>query len=371
MAADPWGGSEELWSRTALDLIAQGWKVSASVPRWVPPHKRIMALAAGGVEVCFRASRYSLWKRAWRKLAWRGYDDWIVDVPQFLFQKNPVLAVLSTGTAVPPVELIELCIRMRIPFVTIGQANWEAWWPDDEQAARYRRSLPAARRCYFVSRANLQLLEKQIGCALTNAEVIWNPFNVDYNFSPAWPSDETNVLFACVGRLHPPSKGQDLLLEALATPIWMQRSWRLTFYGEGRMKNTIERLVLRLGLIDRVVFAGHAAVEDIWASNHLLVLPSRYEGLPLVLVEAMLCGRPAVATEIAGHPDLIEEGITGFLAEAPTVSSLLNALERFWARRAEAKQLGEIAANNIRRLVPPDPVSIFSEKIQQLASTNV
>ena len=104
------------------------------------------------------------------------------------------------------------------------------------------------------------------------------------------------------------------------------------------MKNTIERLVLRLGLTDRVVFAGHAAVEDIWASNHLLVLPSRYEGLPLVLVEAMLCGRPVVATEIAGHPDLIEEGITGFLAEAPTVSSLLKALERFWARRAEAKQ---------------------------------
>jgi glycosyltransferase involved in cell wall biosynthesis len=177
------------------------------------------------------------------------------------------------------------------------------------------------------------------------------------------------VRFASLGRLHPPSKGQDILLEALAAPVWADRRWRLNLYGQGRMKDSLERLVHRLGLGKRVFFAGYASVEEIWASNHVLVMPSRYEGLPIVVVEAMLCGRPVVATNVAGHSEVIEDGTGGFLADAPTVASVANALERFWERRSEAQEMGKAAAMRIRQLVPPDPVEVFSEKIRQLVKT--
>jgi Glycosyl transferases group 1 len=58
-------------------------------------------------------------------------------------------------------------------------------------------------------------------------------------------------------------------------------------------------------------------------------MPSRYEGLPIVIVEAMLCERTVVATNVAGHSEVIEDGISGFLAHAPTVASVAKALERF------------------------------------------
>jgi glycosyltransferase involved in cell wall biosynthesis len=115
-----------------------------------------------------------------------------------------------------------------------------------------------------------------------------------------------------------------------------------------------------------VIFAGLLKPEEIWASNHVLIMPSRLEGLPLAMVEAMLCGRPIIATDVGGHAEVIEDGVTGFLADAPTVQSITEALNRFWARRADAQTIGEAGAQRIRRLVPPDPVRVFSCKIKEI-----
>jgi glycosyltransferase involved in cell wall biosynthesis len=171
--------------------------------------------------------------------------------------------------------------------------------------------------------------------------------------------------------LDPSSKGQDILLEALAQPKWRDRRWRLTLYGNGPKKKGIERLVQRFALEKRVTLAGYVTrVEDIWAENYVLVMPSRLEGLPLAMVEAMLCGRPVVATDVAGHSEIVEDDVSGFLADAPTVKSMAEALERLWERRHELKLMGEVAAKNIRKCVPADPAKVFSSKIQHLLEAN-
>jgi glycosyltransferase involved in cell wall biosynthesis len=365
---EPWGGSEELWSRTALRLVAEGFPVSASVRAWSPPHQRVLSLIKHGVEVRFRPAPYPLRQRVWRRLTAPHWSPWALELQRCIGARLPGLVVLSDGAALPPVDLLELCIAKRWPFVTIGQANSEEYWPSDEYAERYRKAVPAALRCYFVSEANRLLAEKQIAHQFSNAEIVRNPFNVDFDASPAWPhlgpNDELRL--ACVARLHPPSKGQDILFEALAAAPWGQRNWRLYLYGEGSMRECLERLVQCLGLGDRVVFAGYQDVKEIWASNHVLIMPSRYEGLPLAIVEAMLCGRPVVATNVAGHSEIIEDGVTGFLADAPTVGSVADALERFWARRSNAKEIGAAASKRIRQLVPCDPTLIYSNKIKEI-----
>jgi glycosyltransferase involved in cell wall biosynthesis len=368
MGGTPWGGSEELWSQTALRLAAEGYPISASMVSWSPPHRRVLDLMERGVEVWFRPTQYPLRKRAWRRLTARHKTQSELELQRLVAARPPGLVVFSDGGPFPPIDLLELCIAKKLPFVTIGQANSDGWWPDDDIAERYRSALPFALRCYFVSKANQRLTEKQIGCELPNAEIVWNPFTVDFHASPGWPSSgpKSELRFACVGRLHPPSKGQDILFEVMAGSSWVPRNWRLYLYGEGAMRDLLERLAQRLGLCDRVVFAGHVNVEEIWQLNHVLIMPSRYEGLPLAMVEAMLCERPVVATDVAGHSEIIEDGVTGFLADAPTVRSMADALERFWARRAEAKEIGAAAAERIRKLVPADPVQIFSHKLKDL-----
>jgi glycosyltransferase involved in cell wall biosynthesis len=281
---------------------------------------------------------------------------------------QPHLVILSTGGILPPMEWLEVC-QDRWPFITVAQANSEHWWFPDEAAARYREGLRAARQCFFVSRANLRLAEKQVGGELLNGEVVRNPFNVDFNTSTSWPLkvDDGEMRLACVARLDPGAKGQDILLEALTNPVWADRAWHLTFYGDGPMRNGVERLVEQSGLAGRVTFAGYVSrVEEIWADNHVLVMPSRFEGLPLAMVEAMLCGRPVIATNVGGHSEIVEDGVSGFLADAPTPTSVGRALERLWERRDNLRTMGEAAASGIRKCVPPDPASVFAQRIRSL-----
>jgi glycosyltransferase involved in cell wall biosynthesis len=365
--ASPWGGCEELWSRAAMDLISQGVPVSASVRSWSQPHQRILELAEVGVHLYYRPTGYSLQKRLWRRMT-AGKKGWTaIEFEKFLAAEAPALVVFSESAALPAIDLLQLCISKRLPFVTISHTSSPDWWPDDELADRYREVMPMAQRCYFVSKAIQRLVEKQLGQAFPNAEIICNPFNVDRNVSLPWPPLNGSIRLACVATLHPPSKGQDILLEALADPVWRHRNWRLTFYGEGPMRDRLNRMVHRFALQDRVGFAGFVEdVEKIWAENHVLVMSSRYEGLPLTIVEAMLCARPIVATDVGGNSEIVEDGVTGFLAESATVSSMTKALERLWNKRTDLEEIGKAAAKSIREHVPADPVRVFSGKLKSL-----
>jgi glycosyltransferase involved in cell wall biosynthesis len=360
--------SEELWSRTAVELTKQGFSVSASVPGWSPLHWRVKTLKSAGVHVQLRPTQYPLWKRGWHYIFSRGKAKMALEVAKLLRTEPPKLVVLSPGFFFPPIEVIELCVSMNLPFVTIANGNHEQLWPNDEFAERYRNAFSLARRCYFVSKASLRLAEKQIGCELPNAEVVWSQYNVDFNSSPAWPILKLGgeLPLACVGRLHPPHKGQDILLEVLASPAWTNRPWHLSLYGEGPMRNSLERLTTRLGLSNRVTFAGRQPVEEIWSANQVLVLPSRCEGLPLAIVEAMLCGRPVLATDVGGNSEIMIDGVTGFLAAAPTVPILADGLERIWTNRANLENMGRAGAKRIREIVPAEPIRVFSEKIKSL-----
>jgi glycosyltransferase involved in cell wall biosynthesis len=366
---EPWGGgAEELWSRAALHLAPEGFDLAASVVASSPPHPRVQALIGRGVEMQLRPGTYPLRKRAWRALTAPGKVPVAVDAEQLIAARPPDLVVISDGAPFPPLALLEMCMNKGLPFVIIVQCNHYFWWPPDSLTERYRTAIAAALRCYFVSDANRRIAEKQIGCELSNAELVRNPFNVDFDAAPPWPQrgHDGELRFAWVGRLEPPGKGQDILFEALATPAWARRKWRLHLYGDGENRCGLERWSRRLGLSDRVVFEGRVAdVEKIWALNHVLVIPSRIEGLPLSVVEAMLCGRPVVATNVAGA-EVIEDEVTGFLAEAATVGCVGDALERFWARREDARRIGAMAAKKIRALVPQDPARVFADKLKEL-----
>jgi glycosyltransferase involved in cell wall biosynthesis len=372
MDSSPWGASEELWSQTAVELASEGFSVAAGIPAWSPLHPRVVDIQRRGVELSLRPRWVSLREHPVRWLVSRREGPTAFAVARLLAARPPALVVLSSGSVFPPIELVELCAAKTVPFVTIGQSNWDGDWFSETVAERYRAALPAARRCFFVSEGNWWLAEKQIGASLDNAEVVRNPFNVSYDAAPPWPplGPDGEWHLACVAMLHWPKKGQDILFEALARPEWKARPWRLYLYGRGSTRYNLEWLAGKLGIADRVVFAGFVDPEEIWANNHVLVMPSRFEGLPLAMVEAMLCGRPVVATDVAGHAEIVEDGVTGFLAGAPTVNDVAAALERFWERREQAEQIGKAGAQRIRQLVPRDPIRVFSENLKRLAGAS-
>lgn len=366
MGGDPWGGSEELWTRAAKLLVTQGVPVAASVQDWPQRAPKIVELVRAGVDVRFRPfNPSSLW-RARRHLS--GKSAIAFDVTHAFGSITPALVVISTGYFMPYIELVEMCVAKGWPFVTLAHSNSTSWWISDEHAARFRSVLPLARRCYFVSEASRILAERQLDYNFVDAEIARNPLLVDKNAAFPWPDDTTSLHMACVGRLDIATKGLDILLDALAKPCWRSRDWQLTLYGEGQNRYILKRLIARLELEHRVFIAGHLPIEQIWSQNHILIVPSRFEGGPMITIEAMWCGRPVVATPVGLNPEVIEDDATGFLADGVSVNALAKALERMWERRNHLREIGTLAAASIRKWLPDDPVGTFAEKIRSLAA---
>ena len=157
-----------------------------------------------------------------------------------------------------------------------------------------------------------------------------------------------------------------MLLRVLARKTWRARKLVVTFFGIGPFRESLESMAAFMG-VTRVRF--HGFVEEtatIWNDHHGLILPSRCEGLPLVVVEAMLSGRPPIVTDVAGNREVIEDGETGFLARGANEAALDEVMERAWLRRAEWRFIGQRAAESIRRRIPRDPVGVFSDKLLSL-----
>jgi len=358
MDGAPWGGSETLWCETAQRLLGLGHDVFASVAGWpqVPPALAALMGRGGVVDRRPRPTlRRRLAARAWRTVlrnpGWSSSWQSIVDF-------RPDLVCISHGATTCGLEWMQMCLREGMPYASICQANYEFWWPTDEASDAWRRAFQGTAKAFFVSRRNLALFETQLGDSLPQAEVVWNPFNVSWNASPAWTEPDPCHKLACVARLEPRAKGHDLLFEVLSQEKWRRRPIQVDLFGDGPWEQCLRRLAATWGLEGRVHFAGYAQdIEGVWESHHCLILPSRYEGLPLSVVEAMLCGRPAIVTDVAGNTEVITDNVTGFVAAAPTVALLDEAMERAWQRRGEWRQIGQAAAAAIRQRLPRDPAA--------------
>lgn len=153
------------------------------------------------------------------------------------------------------------------------------------------------------------------------------------------PPSPAPLRLLVVGRLVR-QKGVDLILEAMArTPVPLD----LTVVGDGGARPALEAQAAALGLQTRVRFAGwleRTALPDAYRAADLFVFPSRDEGMPNVVLEAMATGLPVAATDIAGNRDLVVDGETGFLLPVDDVAALTAALERLAANPDLRRRMG-------------------------------
>jgi len=352
MSGFVWGGSEELWAAMVREALGQGHQAAVSVYRFRAVAQQMKELERRGARVLTRpmprdeglkAKVNRLWNPPFRDLEAFGPE---------------VLCITQGGTFDAVQEfwsyLRFMIERYSIPYIVISQFNDDRFLLDEGTRRVASEFFGRARKILFVSAHNRLTAERQLARSLPGAEVVRNPYNLEDTSPVPWPCAERTWI-ACVARLDVWAKGQDLLFEAFSSEDWVKRDWRLRLYGEGGDLRYLKALADHFRISGYVDFKGQAAdIRDVWAENHLLVLPSRAEGTPLVLVEGMLCGRPAVVTDVGDNALWIEDGRTGFIAASPTARSIGAALERAWKTRGEWKRMGKNAHAVAQERIDPE-----------------
>jgi glycosyltransferase involved in cell wall biosynthesis len=150
-------------------------------------------------------------------------------------------------------------------------------------------------------------------------------------------------------------KGHDQVLEAFAGMHQRFPSARLLFVGDGILRNALAEMAARLGIRERVTFAGLVApdrIPEMIKAMDLLVHASLREGLARVLPQALISGCPVVSYDVDGAREVVRDGETGFLVPAESVPDLrdaiVRALSNLDAARVMARRGCELFADQFR-----------------------
>ncbi|GAB5564469.1 MAG: hypothetical protein Wins2KO_15320 [Winogradskyella sp.] len=361
-----WGGSELLWSKTAIWFANQEFNVhiikhnELEFPNWfidrLKHHQQYIK-----VEL-FKKTELSFIKKVCNrflpyKIRFRSQSK-VSEQVQYL---KPSLVVINQGFNFNGVELACGLGKLNIKYVLISQALNPGLWPSKLLREKMKLAYTKSVNNYFVSNDNLQMTEMQLGNSLHNAEVVINPFNVPFGKAD-YAELPNKYHLAVVGRYHFSSKGQDVLLRVLMQEKWKQRNLVVNFYGSGDDEENLKAIIKNFDIGNAVVH-GYTDTKMIWQQNQGLILTSRYEGLPIAIVEAMLCKRIVITTDVSGNAELLTDNINSFVAEAPMPKYVDNALERAWAKKDEWKKIGQQAYEDIVKIVPEKPEQVLGQKL--------
>lgn len=218
--------------------------------------------------------------------------------------------------------------------------------PEADDDAR-RAKIAAANFVATVSDYNRRHLAALAGLA-GQSKVVRLYNGIDLNsFAPSGDSDPTGVSILSVGRLIE-KKGFSDLIDACALLADRGTSFSCEIIGDGPLQLELGKRIGALGLADKVVLRGALPQHEVLAAMRrarVLVLPcvksttGDQDGLPTVLLEALAVGLPAISTNLAGIPEIIEPGVSGLLVEPGAPGELANAITRILASPELARRL--------------------------------
>ncbi|MFM9069067.1 MAG: glycosyltransferase [Planctomycetota bacterium] len=301
------GGAERCVTQLALGLQQRGHEVvvySLAPSPEAPRDGFVRSLEAAAVPVQFlgvRRKRHAA--AALRQLTELLRQQQPHVVQTFLFHAN----ILGTNAA-RRAGLTRIVAGLRVVdrrWLRVSLERWSSrWWQravsvsqSVDAFAETALRLPAARRLVIPNGIDLSRFTSSENGTTGTTPVDW----------PAWGIPAPAPTLVAIGRLHP-QKGFDWLIEQMPSIVHDLPNHHLLIVGEGPARASLDAQIKRLGLAARVHLAGwQANVPAILQSAAGLLLPSRWEGLPNVVLEAMAAGRPVLAAQVEGVTELLGE----------------------------------------------------------------
>jgi glycosyltransferase involved in cell wall biosynthesis len=232
----------------------------------------------------------------------------------------------------------------------------------------HRKDVVAAIRKYYPSFDAVAVLthrdKEDYGRILPDTRLVRIP-NAVHSMDQE-PSDWSNKIAVAAGRLAP-QKGFDMLIPAWAKVAERHPDWQLRIFGHGEKKAQLRALIEKHHLYNQVLLMGQTTtLDDELAKSSMYVLSSRFEGLPMVMIEAMTHALPVVSFDCpTGPADVLTDGQEGVLVPPEDVDAFADALCRLMEDKALREKMGTAALQTAQNYAPgavhPQWETLFTE----------
>jgi glycosyltransferase involved in cell wall biosynthesis len=354
------GGAERVLTILANTLAARGWEITLLTlddQAWTSFYD---------LDARLHWVRLGLMKEATSALSGLGNNYRRVRaLARAIHDSRPQVVVSFIDTM--NVLVLMAAIGMNVPVVISERTD-----PAKHQPGRIWRTLrslsyPSARRLVVQNQSGLDffkpMLSQQV-CIVPNPIL---PVPAQPGETPFLPH---RPVVMTAGRLSR-EKGCDLAIRAFARLSDRYPDWHLLILGEGAQRSELEALVTELGMNERISLPGRVKNPyDYYRKADLFVLPSRYEGLPNALCEAMACGMPVVAANCSpGVAEVIRNGVNGLLTETENVDSLAAAMSNLMGDKDQRASLGEQALLSVEPYDLDRVITLWENLIRELITS--
>ena len=259
-------------------------------------------------------------------------------------------------------------------FLADGDYSWRSRWQRPAFTVVTRAGYAAADLIVTTSQGVADDLISAFGVTPASLRVVHNPVDIEAvaihateSIDAVHAAEWRRPVIVAAGRLAE-AKNYPLLIEALAL-LRARIPARLYILGQGEDEAAIRGLVAARGLDAAVVLCGFQ--KNPWkyiARADVFALTSYYEGFGNVLVEAMACGVPVVATASPGTREIIEHGVNGLLVETHEPAAVASALEQVLTDRAQHARLAAGALASVRQYALPTIAGEYDALFRELAA---
>lgn len=180
-------------------------------------------------------------------------------------------------------------------------------------------------------------------------KVIYNPIYIkeflEKDFQPVYKKQGGEIVICCLGRLAP-EKNHQFLIDLAVRLHSVSLPFKILIGGSGALENDLKASAINRKVADKVIFLGFIDnVKDLLSCCDIFILPSLWEGFGYVLAEASLCQKPVLAFDNGSAPELVSDGITGFLIPENDIHYTVEKIQLLYDQPELAKKMGENGRN--------------------------
>jgi len=363
-----WGGSENLWFQTALYALKEKHHVLAIIYERISNSNQIAELKQKGAEIII--VKEILTKKT-DKIFNKFFNSHYLDalskpITKRIKSFNPSKILVNQ-----PGNYDLIFNELAYKILTDSNKRFSLIFHNyinqidinDEELYKINYLINTTEDLFIVAKIQKVFLEKHLGRNIDCIKFTQNPLSLKkLEFIP-YPKYEKLFKMAMVTTIDFEAKGLDKIISVLSKNKWRTRNFEIEIYGAGKDMETFEALLLDSCLNDKIKLMGHTNnIEEIWKKNQILIMSSNVDAAPSVLLEAMVCGRSCICTNVGFNDEWIKTNETGFISETTNLSDFEKIMELGWTNRRNWENFGIKCHKQVKDYINPQPeVSFFKE----------